>query len=110
MRAIACALSISLASCSGSTGVEDVQFEGTSEFELDEVATCVSQDIHSRFPRLFPAGENAGRKTFRSYNGLSIDLQESNGTVNLHLRWDQPLAPDQQEYLRFCLNDAYVER
>lgn len=103
-------LTLLLAACSDTSGVEHVQFKGSSEFELDDVATCISQDINSVFPRLFPTDESPNHKTFRSYNGLVIDLQESDESVRLELRWDQPLDPGQKEYLRFCLERAYEAR
>lgn len=110
MRIFGILLALFLVACSESTGVETVQFRGSSEFELDEVATCISQDIDSAFPRLFLAGEGVDRKTFRSYNGLAIGLRNSGGAVELELLWDRPLDPDQKEYLRFCLDHAYQKQ
>lgn len=110
MKVIGVLLALQLSACSESTSVETVQFQGSSKFEFDDVATCISQDINSVFPRLFPAGERANLKTFRSYNGLIIDLQKSEEFVRLELRWDQALDSDQNEYLRFCLEHAYEAR
>jgi hypothetical protein len=90
--------------------VGEVRFQGTSDFELQDVARCVSQDINSAFPRLFSAGESANHKAFRSYNGLNIDLQKFEKSVSLELRWSLPLNADQEEYLKFCLDRAYEAR
>jgi hypothetical protein len=110
VKALGPLLALFLAACSESSDVEAVQFQGTSEFQFNDVATCISQDLNSAFPRLFPVAETKDRKSFRSYNGLAIHLQNSGQLVELELRWDRPLDPDQKEYLRFCLERAYAKR
>ena len=107
MRKLWPVFAMSLAACSDTSGIEAVQFQGASNFDFDDVATCISQDVKSVFPRLFPAGGTEERRTFRSYNGLVIDLRRSRGLVNLQLRWDRALNSAQEEYLRFCLEHAY---
>lgn len=111
MRRIALLLALCTVACTGEDpSGEEVRFQGVSNFSLDDVATCVSQDINSVFPRLFPTEEGSNHKAFHSYNGLAIDLKRLDKSVSLELRWDQPLDSSQEEYLRFCLERAYEAR
>lgn len=103
-------LAIPLAGCSGAQNDRIVQFEGKSDLDFDDVTTCISQDIESVFPRLFPAGENEYSKTFRSYDGLYIDIRRAQESVILQLRWDHALTSRQVEYLRFCLERAHKNK
>lgn len=86
---------------------ETVQYRDVSNFKLDEVGRCVSQDIKSVFPRLFLSSQSDNLKLYRSYNGLAIKVGKEASTVKLEVLWDKPLNKDQKSYLDFCLKHAY---
>lgn len=101
-------LAFSLAACSESSGVGPVQFKGKSEHAFDNVVICIAQNSNFAFPSFFPTRRNADHRTFRTYNGLIIDIKKMEKHVEVELRWDRALNAKQEKFLRFCLESKYT--
>lgn len=86
----------------GATDEADVQLEVRSAEPLDFIATCISQDWDSVFPRFFPADASDARKEFRTYNGTAVSISSEGDHRTIRILAPKPLSEEQIAYARKC--------
>lgn len=94
-------------SCSDSDDKMNVQYQSESDFELDQVGTCISQDQNSAFSRFFLKSNTEGAKSYQTYNGMIVDLRERPSRVDLVVRWNRKLNDNMEAHLEFCMKRAF---
>lgn len=68
------------------------------------LATCISQNYDSTFPRFFPAVGNDEDRTFRTYNGIEIIVADEGDRRKITVRSSTRLTENMLTYLQKCVS------
>lgn len=85
---------------------DTVGLELKSTATADNLATCISQDFEAAFPRFFPTRGNGVQRSFETYNGISVAIEDGEEIRTVIVSSPVTLTSNQMSYLRQCIGIA----
>ncbi len=82
---------------------DTVGLELESTATADNLATCISQDFESAFPQFFPIRGNGIQRSFETYNGISVAVEDGGEVRTVTVSSPVTLTSKQMSYLRQCI-------
>ena len=67
------------------------------------LATCISQNYESAFPRFFPDEEGTSQRVFKTYNGITVAIADGAERRRITVSSPQALTANQANYIRRCI-------
>ncbi len=109
MRQLPRLVLLGLSTLSGCTAAseDDVVLTLYSKESEAALATCVSQNWFSAFPRFFPSEGAGKRKVFRTYNGIAVSIVSDDQERIIDVRSPKVLSHNMSDYLRRCSEGSF---
>tara|TARA_Y100000296_G_scaffold22363_1_gene26432 strand:- start:2353 stop:2649 length:297 start_codon:yes stop_codon:yes gene_type:complete len=67
------------------------------------LATCISQNYESAFPRFFPDEEGTSQRVFKTHNGITVAIADGAERRRITVSSPQALTSNQANYIRRCI-------
>jgi len=85
---------------------DTVGLELKSSATADNLVTCISQDFESAFPRFFPSPGDGIQRSFETYNGISVAIEDGEEVRTVTVSSPVTLTSKQMSYLKQCTEMA----
>jgi hypothetical protein len=77
------------------------RFESSASVDL--LATCISQNYESPFPRFFPDEEGTAQRVFKTIGGITVAIAGGAERRRITVSSPQALTSNQADYIRRCI-------
>lgn len=88
--------------CSGPEA-DTVSTHFESSASVDLLATCISQNYESAFPRFFPDEEGMAQRVFKTIDGITVAIEDEARRRRITFSSPQALTSNQADYIRRCI-------
>lgn len=91
-----------LSACNGpEADALSTHFESSASVDL--LATCISQNYESAFPRFFPYEEGTPQRVLKTIDGITVAIEDDAGRRRITVSSPQTLTSNQADYIRQCI-------